>query len=168
MSRCNLKFVSITIILLIVIMFLSSVIFASNQQERKIVVFEKNLSYLQQDELLKKHGAEKLKNLPGINAVVINVSKNNNLKNEDGINYIEDDIILSINEKPTITPTPASTPASTPNTQLMPWGISYMEAPKFWGTINTDKVKVGIIDTGIDIDHPDLFNNIKGGFNVVK
>ncbi len=43
-----------------------------------------------------------------------------------------------------------------------------MEAPKEWTSSNTDNVKIGIVDTGIDLDHPDLVKNIKGGFNAIR
>ncbi len=29
-------------------------------------------------------------------------------------------------------------------------------------------VRVAVIDTGIDLDHPDLYDNIKGHINIIK
>lgn len=36
-----------------------------------------------------------------------------------------------------------------------------------WNTSTADTVKVAIIDTGIDLDHPDLAANVKGGVNTI-
>lgn len=33
---------------------------------------------------------------------------------------------------------------------------------------NGDSIRVAIIDTGIDVDHPDLVDNIKGGYNATS
>lgn len=52
--------------------------------------------------------------------------------------------------------------------QSTPWGVSRVNAPSVWDEGNQGAgVKVGIIDTGIDLLHPDLQTNIKGGENFV-
>lgn len=53
-------------------------------------------------------------------------------------------------------------------TQVIPWGISRVQAPQVWETTEGASVKVGIVDTGIDGRHPDLQGNIKGGVNTVN
>ncbi|MFX1390120.1 MAG: S8 family serine peptidase [Promethearchaeota archaeon] len=47
------------------------------------------------------------------------------------------------------------------------WGLTAINADDVWGTYNErgEGVKVLIIDTGIDIDHPDLIDNYGGGKN---
>ncbi len=42
-----------------------------------------------------------------------------------------------------------------------------MGAPKSWSN-ETNNVKVGVIDTGIDLGHPDFKENIKGSYNVIS
>jgi len=49
--------------------------------------------------------------------------------------------------------------------QVIPWGVSRVQAPKVWDVTEGNTVKVGIIDTGIDGKHPDLRGNVKGGVN---
>jgi len=53
--------------------------------------------------------------------------------------------------------------------QTLPWGISKIKADQVWPSGNTaDPVKVGVIDTGISLSHPDLANNIKGSYNAIN
>ena len=50
----------------------------------------------------------------------------------------------------------------------LPWGIDKIEADQVWASPYNNKgtgIKVAILDTGIQYDHPDLKNNIKGGMN---
>jgi subtilisin len=50
--------------------------------------------------------------------------------------------------------------------QTTPWGISRVQAPEAWGIVgNGSGIKVGIIDSGGDIDHPDL--DWAGGYNAM-
>lgn len=55
--------------------------------------------------------------------------------------------------------------ANTTTTQVIPWGVSRVQAPQSWRLTEGASVKVGIVDTGIDGRHPDLQGNIKGGVN---
>lgn len=172
MTKLNVRLILISIILILVTSIVFSVsTFALNLniKERKIVVFNDDVSNIQQEKILNKHGAEKLKDLTKINAKVISISKNSNLKDEDKIKYIEDDIILSISKHPK-TKTPKATPLATPTqpSQIIPWGIDYMEVQQYWDSTNIDSVKVGIVDTGISLNHPDLVDNVKGGFNTIN
>jgi subtilisin len=50
-------------------------------------------------------------------------------------------------------------------TQETPWGIQRIDAMRAWAYTRGAGVRIGIIDTGIDEDHPDL--NPIGGINVV-
>lgn len=54
------------------------------------------------------------------------------------------------------------------SSQEIPWGITRIGADKAWTLSTGDGVRVAVIDSGIDLDHPDLAANIKGGFNAVK
>ncbi len=51
------------------------------------------------------------------------------------------------------------------STQETPWGITRVNAPGAWSITRGSGIKIGIIDTGIDEDHPDL--NPVGGINIV-
>jgi hypothetical protein len=76
------------------------------------------------------------------------------------------------NIAPTPTPTPAPTLAPTPtptpsSTQVLPWGVDRVDAEKVWAVTTADNIRVAVIDTGIDLDHPDLGANVKGGVNTI-
>lgn len=52
--------------------------------------------------------------------------------------------------------------------QTVPWGMSKINAPAVWSAGNKGTgIKIGVIDTGIDYNHPDLAANYKGGYNFV-
>lgn len=52
--------------------------------------------------------------------------------------------------------------------QITPWGITRIGADRAWTNSTGEGVRVAVIDSGIDVDHPDLAGNIKGGFNAVN
>jgi subtilisin family serine protease len=53
------------------------------------------------------------------------------------------------------------------DTQQITWGIAQINAPSAWAIEMGYGVKVGVLDSGIDLSHPDLVGNIHGGVNVI-
>ncbi|MDD2212331.1 MAG: S8 family peptidase [Clostridia bacterium] len=49
------------------------------------------------------------------------------------------------------------------NKESAGWGLQRIGAPQVWSKLKERRVRIGIIDTGIDYYHPDLSENIKGG-----
>lgn len=68
---------------------------------------------------------------------------------------------------PSPSPDPSPSPSPSPSTQPIPWGVDRIDAELAWSTTTADTIKVAIIDTGIDLDHPDLAANVKGGINTI-
>jgi len=67
--------------------------------------------------------------------------------------------------EPTLTPTPTPTPVS--DSQPVPWGVERINADDAWVMASGSAVKVAILDSGIDIDHPDLDDNLAGCINFI-
>lgn len=51
--------------------------------------------------------------------------------------------------------------------QMTPWGLSSVNAPSVWFLTRGEGVRVGIIDTGMDLGHPDLQAAYAGGYDFV-
>lgn len=48
------------------------------------------------------------------------------------------------------------------------WGLSKAEVPKAWNLGATGKgITVAVVDTGVDINHPDLQDNVVSGYNAI-
>jgi len=142
----------------------------SEATSRKIVVFKPEMTNDQEREaLIQRFGGVKLKDLNLINgkAVLLPPTAVEALRHQAGILRIDDDVevyaladrsVFLRRVKPTPTPTPA--PA-----QTLPWGIDRIDADLAWSTSSGSGVKVAVIDTGIDLKHPDLV--VKGGASTV-
>lgn len=49
--------------------------------------------------------------------------------------------------------------------QVLNWGLYALSVPQAWSKTRGRGVKVAVLDTGIDVHHPDLAPNLKGGVN---
>src|SRR5918911_4565753 len=48
------------------------------------------------------------------------------------------------------------------------WALQTVNAPCAWGyTIGSPDVSVAIVDSGVDLNHPDLIGRIRGGYDFV-
>lgn len=47
------------------------------------------------------------------------------------------------------------------------WSITSFDLPKAWSMSKGEGVKVAVLDTGVDLDHPDLAKNLLPGMNFV-
>jgi subtilisin len=52
--------------------------------------------------------------------------------------------------------------------QTTPWGVDRIHAPDAWNASSGEGVKVAILDTGIQLDHPDLVGNVQGGVTCIS
>lgn len=50
----------------------------------------------------------------------------------------------------------------------IPWGVGQIRAPQAWSTTTGHRVKVGVIDTGVDFGHPDLKHSLARGINLLN
>lgn len=51
------------------------------------------------------------------------------------------------------------------NAQTIPWGVRAVNAPSVWPVTRGASINVAVLDTGIDVKHPDLQAAYAGGFN---
>lgn len=50
----------------------------------------------------------------------------------------------------------------------IPWGVRRLKAPEFWPISTGKGVRVGILDTGVNLRHPDLRRNLTDGTNLLN
>lgn len=48
------------------------------------------------------------------------------------------------------------------------WGITAFNLPDAWEHTQGEGVRIAVLDTGCDLDHPDLKNNLEKGYNVIN
>lgn len=128
---------------------------------RKIVVLKEDFSNeAAQIALLKTNGAVPIKALPLINAMAAYLPPQ---AEQALLKRFE---VLRIDDDLTIRAT-APKPPAPPPPQEVPWGIDRIESGLAWATTTGLAIKVAVLDSGIDLDHSDLIQNIKGNVNTI-
>lgn len=125
--------------------------------ERKIVVFKSGvLNEPAREALLKNFGAVKIKDLTLIDgmAVLLPPQVEALLARQPEVLRVEDDVVVEALARPQ-------------PVEVLPWGVNRIDAEKVWSQTSGDPVKVAIVDTGIDVKHPDLKDNLRGGVSTV-
>lgn len=157
---------------LVVIFTLSLTTFAGSPP-RKIVVFADGfVNSAAQDALVKNYGAVSIKHLNLINgkAVYLLPQAEKALAKRAEVLRIDDDIEIMATVKPADKPDKPGKGGKNPPSQpyqVLPWGIGAIGADLAW-PITGVNIKVAVIDTGIDLSHPDLIGNIAGDINVIN
>jgi subtilisin family serine protease len=88
--------------------------------------------------------------------------------NDPRFEYIEPDYIITLDDPQKTSPTQENLATITPQTVTpndpgypLLWGLNKIDAPEAWdiqtGNLNT---VIGVLDTGVDYNHPDLMDNI--------
>lgn len=137
-------------------------------QNRRIVVFtEEFVNAPAQDAIITEAGGLIIKHLPLINGVAVFLPEQAEaaLRLNPVVKRIDPDVVVKATTAPPDKGKPS--PAPQPD-QTIPWGVDRIEADLAWATTTGTGVKVAILDTGIDLDHPDLAANIKGGVNTIN
>ncbi|MCY9657616.1 S8 family peptidase [Paenibacillus chondroitinus] len=140
-----------------------------------IISFKTSIDY----HLVSKFEGKILQEYQNIPAVVVEISESNvlNLKNSSSqVEFIEPDlkinVVSDVNSLPEphlmskVTSQPLILSEST-STQTIPWGIEKVNALEVQKKGFTGKnIKIGIIDSGVDYTHDDLY--VTGGISFVK
>ncbi len=82
------------------------------------------------------------------------------LESDPSVKYISEDQVITLIQPYVKTKVK---PAPTPTAEVTPWGITRVNG----GVMYTGSNKIWIIDTGIDLDHPDLNVDLVNGWNFV-
>lgn len=145
-----------------------------NLPPRKIIVFKKGVSDIDQAKILRRAGGMEVKKLRhrDIKAATLSKDMETELALDQNVERIEDDIIIEafdLNGSGKQAKSSGKKGGSTQPSQVLPWGINRIDAEQVWPLINGTGagVNIGIIDTGISLSHQDLVGNIKGGISEV-
>lgn len=133
---------------------------------RKIVVFREDVPDAAKEGIVGKHGVTVVKHLHLVNATAITLPADagaaeralKGIKGEGQVVRIDSDLVVRAVAKP----------APGPLVETLPWGVDRIDADIAWGSSTGAGVKVAIVDTGIDLDHPDLMANIRPGINTIN
>ncbi|MDX1776505.1 MAG: S8 family peptidase [Desulfobulbales bacterium] len=155
------------LLITIVILGITGQAAAKDGLVRKIVMFEKN--FVDEDAqkgLLLAHGAKgRGLKLGLINGMAVRLPEKAiaALTRNTEILQVEDDTVIYASKKPPWAGNGDDGGAPEPG-QVMPWGVDRIDAEWAWPLKGTG-VKVAVIDSGIDKNHPDL--SVAGGINFV-
>lgn len=136
-----------------------------SQGKQKIVAYKKWFyAEADQEALLLQAGAVKIKHLRLINgtSAFLTPQAEKALKKRSEVLRIDDDLIISANGKDS-----KKKPKPQPPEELT-WGIARIKADLAWPQTKGSGIKVAVMDTGIDLDHPDLLDNTRGDVNMIK
>ena len=75
---------------------------------------------------------------------------------------------LRIEEDVPISPSRHAIHSKPSNAQGIPWGVKQIHAPKAWSMSTGHRIKIGVIDTGVDYHHPDLRIPWPRGINLLN
>lgn len=153
------------------ILLVTRQVFAQPSLERKIIVFKSGvLNEPAREALLKKFGGVKVKDLTLIDAKAVLLPPTSvvELAHQGGVLRVDDDVIIEALAKGGISGKPRPTPTPTQPAETLPWGVDRIDADLVWSITTADPIKVAVVDTGIDIKHPDLTDNLKGGISAVS
>jgi len=122
------------------------------EETRKVIKLDKELSENDKLKLEEKYSIEFTQDSDNNGIYVINIS------DDSDIQSLQTDLNAQIE-----TDIPVKMFADT-----IDWGIARIGADKVWTTGSGTGITIAIVDTGIQVNHPDLVNNIVQGYDFVN
>jgi len=148
---------------------------ATGNSIRKIVVFQAGISAQVQQQVVARSGSRVLSLLSLINGVAIELPTESAaqalvaLQADPTVVGVYDDLTNSGQDGGGDNVI-VITPADPPTQEFYPWGLDTIHVPDVHQEdpgLKGSGVIVAILDTGIDMNHPDLSKSIKGGYNAM-
>jgi subtilisin len=103
-----------------------------------------------------------------INAISCTLNTSAKLSPAPGVQSIELDVKMNVHSIKVVNAVQPSTSATPSDTPGVPWGIKHIRAPQAWSKSKGDRIRIGVIDTGADYNHPDLRHCLSYGVNLVN
>lgn len=139
---------------------------AGRQAVRKIILFDPSVESERVRSIVEACGGRLKKALPLINGAACVFSEEEQamslLARSGEVNWVEDDFVVSIVGARFVRPRPR------PRQQTMPWGVKKILASGCWDRTTGKGVRVAVLDTGVDMNHPDLKGNLQGGCDTIN
>ncbi|MGM0470940.1 MAG: S8 family peptidase [Bacillota bacterium] len=120
---------------------------------------------LNEDELkarISNRGGQIIKQLPLVNGYVCQLNDEphiNEVNSTSGVKRVDEDLILEINNSN------KKRCDEHPCQDQVPWGVKSVQGTAGWSNLN--KIKIGVVDTGIDLTHYDLIP-VQEGKNIIN
>ena len=144
---------------------------AANPPQRLIITFEQTVA-VNDKATVEAIGARVIKELPLVNGLVVLIPDPAIaplLKTLKGVKRVELDAkVFALKPPGGCDPWPDCNKKDDPEnplSQTLEWGVDRIDADLAWGVSRGTSVRVAIIDSGIDMNHPDLITNLQGGIN---
>lgn len=134
---------------------------------RKILICRTEEDLIACRKQVAKIGGKIVKELPLVHGLVFelpNVISLAELESDSKIARIDDDITFHtlcwnfFTRKRQVTQKP----------QEIGWGVKRIGAPEAWGLTRGAQIKVAVIDTGVELNHPDLRQRLAKGYNAIS
>ena len=141
--------------------------------ERKIITYRNGVSDTEKNALLGHARAVTIKHLTNNknSVALLDADGVRVMESDPRVLRVEDDVIAFALGK--VEAAGKGAPAPVQPAEVLPWGIDRIGAPAVWSATMTvpttgTGIRVAVIDTGIELAHPDLAANIKGSYNAIS
>lgn len=129
--------------------------------KRRIVRFRKNADY---ERFLNEwsnfdNSAKFIRHLPSIHGFSLPIAQDLLASTACADIWVENDPQLTVH---------STAFKSVSRDKGIPWGVQEIKAPSAWSMTTGHRVKVGVIDTGVDFSHPDLKHSLGRGINLLS
>jgi len=148
-----------------------------SQTTRILAGLKNNLTVIEINNLEKTYGIKFIKQIPNIKVAVFDSLNNNtsnivnNMEKLQKFEYVEAEKQLIIDDIPAIVinDNPFNMSASRTDPLITKqWHLKTIRAQEAWQTTEGEGIIVAVVDSGVDINHPDLKTNIIAGYNVLE